>query len=146
MKELRVSAVVRDDARFLVVRHARRGLRFWTLPGGALNLGESLPEAVAREVAEETGYEVAVGNVVCVMEIGMDRWSGRRLEICFEAVVTGSQTARPKFTERIVECAWMTLDELRGNFLPSALLVALSGRNYGEYLGNVTEPDHPLST
>lgn len=40
----------------------------WSLPGGRLELGESLVEGVGREVLEETGIEVAVGPVVEVFD------------------------------------------------------------------------------
>lgn len=61
-----VAAVVRDDqGRFLPVRRATNPQKGrWTLPGGKVEFEESLPEAVAREVLEETGVRVAVGRVV----------------------------------------------------------------------------------
>jgi ADP-ribose pyrophosphatase YjhB (NUDIX family) len=54
-----VGAVVVHQGRVLLVRRGREPLKgHWTLPGGHLELGESLTAGVAREVLEETGLEV----------------------------------------------------------------------------------------
>jgi acetyl-CoA carboxylase carboxyl transferase subunit beta len=67
---LAAGAVVRDDVgRFLLVRRARDPeAGRWTLPGGRVEPGESPATAAAREVAEETGLEVAVGREWLVLE------------------------------------------------------------------------------
>jgi 8-oxo-dGTP diphosphatase len=54
-----VGAVVVHDGRVLLVRRGAEPLKgHWTLPGGVLEVGESLSEGVAREVKEETGLDV----------------------------------------------------------------------------------------
>src|SRR5215475_8069173 len=56
---LAVSAAVIRDGRVLVVRRARAPAEnLFTLPGGAVEAGESLNEAVKREIAEETGLTI----------------------------------------------------------------------------------------
>jgi ADP-ribose pyrophosphatase YjhB (NUDIX family) len=49
-----------DTDAFLLIQRMDNGL--WQLPGGVLEEGERLTEAVVREVAEETGIEVVVGR------------------------------------------------------------------------------------
>jgi 8-oxo-dGTP diphosphatase len=65
-----VGAVVLDGNRVLLVRRGQQPLKGeWSIPGGALELGETLEAGVCREVEEETGLEV---NVVAMVEI-LDR-------------------------------------------------------------------------
>jgi 8-oxo-dGTP diphosphatase len=60
-----VGAVVFDTDCVLLVRRVKAPLAGeWSLPGGAVELGETLEEAVAREVAEETGLNVTPLRVV----------------------------------------------------------------------------------
>lgn len=64
-----VGAVIVDAGKVLLVKRAhepRKGE--WSLPGGRVELGEALADAVRREVKEETGLDVDVGPVVEVVE------------------------------------------------------------------------------
>jgi 8-oxo-dGTP diphosphatase len=64
-----VGAVVLDARRVLLIRRAQEPLKGqWSLPGGGVELGETLEQAVAREVLEETGLEVDVGPIVDVLD------------------------------------------------------------------------------
>ncbi|MFJ8105553.1 NUDIX hydrolase [Streptomyces sp. NPDC096132] len=57
------SAVVVDDSgHILLQRRSDNGM--WALPGGAMHIGESLPDCAARETLEETGIEVEVIGIV----------------------------------------------------------------------------------
>lgn len=65
--DLRVAAyaVVIDDADRLLLAHWNEGRRAaWTMPGGGLEPGEDPERAVVREVREETGYKVAVDELL----------------------------------------------------------------------------------
>lgn len=64
-----VGAFILDGPRVLVVKRGRPpGEGLWSVPGGRLEAGETLAQAVAREVREETGLTVEVGPFVCVIE------------------------------------------------------------------------------
>ena len=61
---LSVSAMVWQEDRLLLMRRADNG--YWGLPGGFVELGESVAEATRREVAEETGWRVEIGSLIGV--------------------------------------------------------------------------------
>jgi 8-oxo-dGTP diphosphatase len=64
-----VGAVVVDGGRVLLVRRANEPLKGeWSLPGGAVECGETLAAAIGREVLEETGLEIEVGSIVDVID------------------------------------------------------------------------------
>ena len=64
-----VGAVVLDGGRVLLVKRAHEPLKgAWSIPGGAVNVGETLEEAIGREVREETCLDVEVGPIVDVLD------------------------------------------------------------------------------
>ena len=64
-----VGAVIVRGDRALLVRRATEPLKGeWSVPGGALELGEKLRDGAARETLEETGLKVEVGDVLDVFD------------------------------------------------------------------------------
>jgi len=64
-----VGAVIVQDGQVLLVKRKYEPLAGrWSLPGGAVEVGESLESCLAREMIEETGLEVRVGPVVEVFD------------------------------------------------------------------------------
>ncbi|HEY4962095.1 MAG TPA: NUDIX domain-containing protein, partial [Terriglobales bacterium] len=64
-----VGAVIVRDDRALLVRRATEPLKGeWSVPGGALELGEKLRDGAAREALEETGLKVEVAEVLDVFD------------------------------------------------------------------------------
>jgi ADP-ribose pyrophosphatase YjhB (NUDIX family) len=92
------SAVVTDDAgRILLQRRADSGN--WALPGGGMEMDESLADSVVREVKEETGLNVEVTGLVGTYTdprhiiAYTDGEVRRQFNICYTARVTGGQLA-----------------------------------------------------
>src|SRR5437764_14710744 len=88
-----VGGVVIEDGRALLIRRGSEPLRGeWSIPGGSLELGETLEEGVARELLEETGLEVRVLELIEVF----DR--------IYVATTAGSEAKRgPRFHYVIVD-------------------------------------------
>ncbi|MGD9905498.1 MAG: NUDIX hydrolase [Vicinamibacterales bacterium] len=109
-----VGGVVIDAGRVLLVRRAhppRQGE--WSLPGGKVELGESLVAAVRRELREETGVEVRVGRLVeCFDRIHRDP-SGRvryHFVIADYLCAVAGGTLRPG--DDAAEAAWVGQGDL----------------------------------
>jgi 8-oxo-dGTP diphosphatase len=67
---IRVSAILRRDDRILLCRHEKGGKDHWLLPGGGVNSGESLVDALHRELLEEVGIkdELPVEGPVAIVD------------------------------------------------------------------------------
>jgi ADP-ribose pyrophosphatase YjhB (NUDIX family) len=75
-----VTGVVIEDGRILLLNQDA-GARSWSLPGGKLEDGETLAEALAREMREETGLDVELGRLLYVC----DNVSAQVVHMTFEA-------------------------------------------------------------
>lgn len=92
------SAVVTDsEGRILLQR--RRDNDLWALPGGGMDLGDSLPGTAVREVKEETGLDVEITGLVGtytdprhIIEYS-DGEVRRQFNVCFTARITGGELA-----------------------------------------------------
>ncbi|MFC5720569.1 NUDIX domain-containing protein [Streptomyces gamaensis] len=92
------SAVVTDDeGRILLQRRRDNGL--WALPGGGMEMGDSLPGAAVREVKEETGLDVEISGLVGTYTdprhiiAYSDGEVRRQFNVCFTARMTGGTLA-----------------------------------------------------
>lgn len=96
--------VTRDDGRVLVIKRADDGR--WVPPGGVLELEETPQQCCAREVREETGYEVEVGSLTGVyknMNLGV-------VSLAFRCRPVGGKA---RTSQESVAVRWLTLDEIK---------------------------------
>ncbi len=93
-----VSAVVTNDAGEILL-HRRSDNELWSVPGGAMELGESISQAVVREVKEETGFDVEAERLVGVYSdpghivAYSDGEVRQQFSICFACRVIGGDFA-----------------------------------------------------
>lgn len=66
---VKVRAVIVQDGKLVVSRERRRGVEHVLLPGGRVQTGEAITDALVREVAEETGLDVVPQRLLYVAEV-----------------------------------------------------------------------------
>ncbi|MFE2559825.1 NUDIX domain-containing protein [Streptomyces sp. NPDC059352] len=108
------SAVVTDEhGRVLLQR--RRDNDLWALPGGAMEMGDSLPGTAVREVKEETGLDVEITGLVGTYTdprhviAYSDGEVRRQFNICFTARVVGGALA---ISDESTELRFVALEEI----------------------------------
>jgi len=115
-RELLVAAAILMDkqGRVLLVANdwSRRGKVRYTLPGGMVEAGETIPVAIAREVQEETGLRVrGILHLAYVIQIEDPRKSERTIAMAFRADYEG--LLNPKDPDgHVVEARFFTADEV----------------------------------
>ena len=107
--------MILDDRRrvLLVQRGAPPARGSWSFPGGLVKAGETLRKACAREVREETGLEVALDDVVKVLE-RLERDDQKRVEyhyvlVDFWGAVCGGEL-RP--ASDVLDARWVELERM----------------------------------
>jgi ADP-ribose pyrophosphatase YjhB (NUDIX family) len=121
---LSVSAVVRAQGGgrdILLMKRSDNG--HWGLPGGFVEVGESVADATAREVLEETGYQVEVGRLIGVysdparqvVRYAEDR-RVHAVNLCFECVATEKGEATTP--EETLDTGFFPQDALPEPFVP----------------------------
>jgi 8-oxo-dGTP diphosphatase len=109
-----VGAVVVRDGRALIVRRAhepRKGE--WSLPGGLLDLGESLADAARREVKEETGLDVELGPIIETFDrVHRDDHGRIRYHFVIVDFVCWSKTGEAVAGSDAEAVAWVTAAEI----------------------------------
>jgi 8-oxo-dGTP diphosphatase len=110
-----VGAIIVENNRVVVVRRAHEPLKGqWSVPGGVLELGETLHSGAAREALEETGLVIEVGEVLDVFDRIVRDGSGR---VQFHYVLIDFLCRRVsgelRAGEDASEARWVTAEELK---------------------------------
>lgn len=115
-------AVVRLGRRFLLTQEKKYG-ECWSIPGGRVEIGESLTDAAVREVLEETGVPIHLDGVLRVEHEASG--NGARVRVIYLASPTDDTTPKQRPDDESLGAAWLTLDEIRALRLRGADLRAL---------------------
>jgi ADP-ribose pyrophosphatase YjhB (NUDIX family) len=113
---LAVSAAIFRDGKVLVVRRARKpALNLYTMPGGVVEAGEMLMDAVKREVREETALEIEpiafAGHREAVMRDREGNVERHFVILCFAARWVSGE---PVLNEELDDARWLAPLELAG--------------------------------
>jgi 8-oxo-dGTP diphosphatase len=134
---LGVGAVIVKDGRALIVKRANNPYKgHWSIPGGRVELGETLADAVYREMREETGLEVRIGPVIEIferVERELDRVRYHFVIVDYVCTCIGGALCAGDDAE---EVAWVTAEELpRFGVADSAAAVIRKGLARAQHEG-----------
>ena len=65
---VRVAGILIEDDRILLIEHTKNNRKYWLVPGGGVDWGESAAEALIREFKEETGLDIEVEKFLFISE------------------------------------------------------------------------------
>ena len=117
--QLAVSAAIFRDGKILLVRRARSPAKgFYSLPGGRVEFGESLHQALHREVDEETGLKIAILGLAGWREVLPGTGGGHYLIMSFAARWSAGE---PVLNDELDDFRWLAPDALGDLKLTSGL-------------------------
>ncbi|MBA3267571.1 MAG: NUDIX domain-containing protein [Acidimicrobiia bacterium] len=107
--EVCVGAIAQSEEQLLLIRRGRGpAAGVWSVPGGRVEAGETLAEAVIRELAEETSLEG-----VCDQLVGwVERMGADHHYVILDFAVTILEPDDPRPGDDAVEAEWVPLDEV----------------------------------
>jgi mutator protein MutT len=107
--ELCVGAIVIDEGALLLVRRGRgAGTGLWSIPGGRVELGETMEQAVRRELLEETGL-----SALSAMHVGhVERLGEGWHFVIHDFVVTVASRSGATAGDDAAELCWVALEHL----------------------------------
>ena len=125
-----MGAAVCWDGRVLIVQRGKEPSRgVWTVPGGAVQLGETMRQAAAREVLEETGLQIEVGEVVDILDnivrdkksVHPDREGPAGILYHYAIVDFGAEYVSGELTpnDELMDAAWVYPSELDAYRVPA---------------------------
>lgn len=142
--KVRPAVIVIRDNQLLTMKYTFGGETVYGLPGGNPDPGESMPEALQREVMEELGVHLEVGDLRLVGEVVS--WGDRKdtLHCLFQGTIAKEAYPVPNPEQTTCESVvWLDLSEMAGKTLyPQVAGWILHLDAHPLYIGRIEQPLH----
>lgn len=138
--EIRVAGVLVRDGRMLLVKHDKPAGSYWVVPGGRVGFGETLPDALRREFAEELSMDIRVDSLSFLNDAVPAKGVRHVVNVYFQ--VSCDDELVPDKLQGVADARFFTVEDIDGIDLRPSVGAALSevmncGSNSGTYLGNL---------
>jgi len=108
-----VAAIILRGSEILLVKRASEpGLGKWSAPGGSVEIGETLEQALSREVREETGLEIEIGELAGVSDLIVRRDGIIRFHYVLIDYFAAVRSGEPVAATDVSECRWVPLEQI----------------------------------
>jgi len=139
---VRVTGILIEEEKLLLVEQDVTNSRNWSLPGGRLEFGETIEQCLIREIKEETGLDISIGGLLYIY----DRfWEGNQvvhitLSASIESGELGTGQGLEFETGKINSVKWVPFTELENHGFSKTFcdLVIAGFPDKGTYKGNIS--------
>jgi ADP-ribose pyrophosphatase YjhB (NUDIX family) len=141
--KIRPAVAIIEDEKILTMHYQYGGQDVYNLPGGNLEFGESLTLALTRELEEELGITIEIGELMMVGEVHFSDLQKQTIHFIFEGkILEGTPTLNPEHTSALA-IRWLSMEELEDvNLYPNiskSLEKYLSGNLPDRYIGKLDQ-------
>jgi 8-oxo-dGTP diphosphatase len=134
--KIRPSIILIEDESILLMRYSYGGSDVWGIPGGGVNDGETVPDTLKRELGEELGVSIEIGDLVCLVETPAAEKVKHTLHCVFRGLITkGEPQINPNETTAI-DIEWIKIDDIKNRILYPPI---------NDTVANLNEPDFKCS-
>lgn len=141
--KIRPAVLIIENQKVLTMQYCYGNQDVYNFPGGNLELGEYLNEALAREMEEELGIKVEVGELILIGEVHFSEQKKQTLHLLFDGkIIEGTPILNPKETSALA-IKWLPIEELlEVNLYPNVsnkIQEYLAGKLANKYIGSIAQ-------
>ena len=137
---VRVAGILIENGKLLLVAHNKNNNVYWLLPGGGVDFGESLTEALEREFSEELNIKIKVKDLLLISETIFPSGERQILNICFCCEYIDGEYLLGE-EQRLHDFGFFSEDEIKEiKILPPLnreLIDIMAGSRNARYIGKI---------